>query len=98
MFETSQRGGSLDYAAFHSPALDIAFATARTAATDAARKQAWFDVQHQLTDSMPVVWVYHSRGVQGVSARLTGVRMDLRGELASIATWQSLGPPGTRAR
>lgn len=98
MFESSQRGGSLDYAAFHSPALDAAFAAARTAPTDVARKQAWFAVQQQLIDSMPVVWVYHSRGVQGVSARLAGVRMDLRGELASVATWQPLGPPGARAK
>ena len=98
MFEGSQRGGSLDYAAFHSLALDAAFAEARTAATDDARKQAWFAVQRQLIDSMPVVWVYHSRGVQGVSARLAGVHMDLRGELVSVATWQPLGPPGARAK
>jgi peptide/nickel transport system substrate-binding protein len=98
MFESSQRGGSLDYAAFHSPALDAAFAATRSVASDAARKQAWFEVQQRLRDSMPVVWVYHSRGLQGVSARLAGVHMDLRGELASVATWQPLGPPGARAK
>src|SRR5207237_361301 len=60
MFESSQRGGSLDYAAFHSPDLDAAFAAARAAATDAAKRQAWFSVQRLLTDSMPIAWVYHS--------------------------------------
>ncbi len=98
MFESSQRGGSLDYAAFHSPALDAAFAAARAAPAAAARRTAWFAVQQQLIDSMPVVWLYHARGVQGISARLSGVHMDLRGELASVATWQPLGPPGARAR
>ena len=98
MFESSQRTGSLDYAAFHVPALDAAFTATRVATTDSERRDAWFAVQQQLVDSMPVVWVYHSRGVQGVSARLGGIHMDLRGELASVATWQPLGAPGVRAK
>ena len=98
MFEGSQRGGSLDYAAFHTRALDAAFAATRSAPTDDAKREAWFTVQRQLADSLPIVWVYHSRGVQGVSARLSNVTMDLRGELTSLAKWQPVGPPGSRAR
>ena len=98
MFETSQSGGSLDYAGFHDPTLDESFALARRAGSDAARQQAWFAVQRQLVAEMPVVWVYHSRGVQGVSARLKGVRMDLRGELATVSTWRPIGPPGIRPK
>jgi len=98
MFETSQRGGSLDYADFHSPELDAGFAATRSAGTDAARRDAWFLVQRQLLTGLPVIWVYHSRGVQGVSARLGGVQMDLRGELASVASWTVSGPPGARER
>ena len=98
MFEGAQRGGSLDYAAFHTANLDAAFSATRTAMTDVARRDAWLSVQRQLVESMPVVWLYHSRGVQGVSARLGGIRMDLRGELASVATWQPIGPPGARAK
>ena len=41
-----------------------------------------------LAAEMPVAWVYHSRGVQGVTARLSGVRMDLRGEMPTIASWR----------
>jgi hypothetical protein len=55
-------------------------------------------VQRQLDDSLPVVWLYHSRGVQGISARLAGVKMDLRGELVSISDWTVLGPPGYRPK
>ena len=98
MYESSQRGGSLDYARFHAPALDDAFAATRLAVSDAARRDAWFSVQRQLVEAAPVIWVYHSRGVQGVSARLAGVRMDLRGELASITAWQPVGAPGARAK
>jgi peptide/nickel transport system substrate-binding protein len=38
-------------------------------------------------DSMPVSFLYHARGVQGMQRRMKGVRMDLRGELASVTSW-----------
>jgi peptide/nickel transport system substrate-binding protein len=96
MFEGTQHGGSLDYADYHNARLDAAFAATRTASSDAARRAAWREVQRQLADSLPMAWVYHSRGVQGIAARLDGVRMDLRGELVSVAQWQPLGPPGMK--
>lgn len=98
MFEGSQRNGSLDYAGYHNPRLDASFAAARSARGEAERRAAWREVQRQLDDSLPMAWIYHSRGVQGVSSRLSGVRMDLRGELVSLAAWASSGPPGSAAR
>lgn len=95
MFEGAQRNGSLDYAAYHNARLDAAFVAARSASSDAARVAAWREVQRQLDDSLPMAWVYHSRGVQGVSSRLGGVRMDLRGELVSLASWTTSGAPGS---
>ena len=44
-------------------------------------------VQRALDARMPVAWIYHARGVQGVSRRLRGVTMDLRGELVTVAAW-----------
>ena len=38
-------------------------------------------------DSLPALFLYHARGVQGMSRRLGGVRMDLRGELPTVARW-----------
>ena len=38
-------------------------------------------------DSMPAVFLYHARGVQGMNRRVRGVRMDLRGELVTIGQW-----------
>jgi peptide/nickel transport system substrate-binding protein len=98
MFETSRAGGTLDYADWHSPALDAAFAHARAATGDRTRKAAWTDAQRILDDSLPVIWIYHSRGVQGSSARLDGVTMDLRGEMVTVASWSARGAPGFRAR
>jgi ABC-type transport system substrate-binding protein len=38
-------------------------------------------------DSMPASFLYHARGLQGMNRRVKGVRMDLRGELASLSSW-----------
>ena len=95
MFETRQAGGALDYAGFHEARLDALFARARAAATDSARVDAWRDVQRRLADDMPVAWIYHSRGVQGLSERLRNVTMDLRGEMPTLARWE-VGPPTRR--
>jgi peptide/nickel transport system substrate-binding protein len=98
MFETSQAGGALDYAAFHARVLDTLFVATRRAPSEEARRAAWVGVQESLAASVPVAWIYHSRGVQGVSARLANVVMDLRGEMATVARWTVTGPPGGRRR
>jgi peptide/nickel transport system substrate-binding protein len=38
-------------------------------------------------DSLPVAFLYHARGVQGVNRRLEGVQLGLRGELATVSAW-----------
>ncbi|MDF1506494.1 hypothetical protein, partial [Roseisolibacter sp. H3M3-2] len=92
MFATASAGGALDYAGFHRPALDSAFARAADATTTDARAAAWGDVQRTLAAEVPAAWLYHSRGVQGVARSLAGVKMDLRGELATVARWHRAGP------
>ena len=89
MFETRQAGGALDYAGYHSPRLDSLFAAARAARTEPDRVAAWAAIQRFLGDEMPVAWIYHSRGVQGLSARLRNVVMDLRGEMVTLARWET---------
>src|SRR5881628_921022 len=39
--------------------------------------------QRMFRDSLPVAFLYHGRGVQGMNRRVQAVRMDLRGELAT---------------
>jgi peptide/nickel transport system substrate-binding protein len=91
MYDSRQRGGSLDYADYHTPRLDALFARTRSAASPAALAAAWGDVQAELARETPAVWVYHSRGVQGISRRMRNVEMDLRGEMESLARWD-VGP------
>ena len=87
MYDSRLAGGALDYAGFHTPALDALFAAARAATDEEARRLAWRAVQRELAREVPAVWLYHSRGVQGLSRRLEGVTMDLRGELATVTRW-----------
>jgi peptide/nickel transport system substrate-binding protein len=44
--------------------------------------------QRLFAEREPVVWLYHPRGVQGMSRRVLGARMDVRGELPTVATWR----------
>lgn len=87
MFDSRQAGGALDYAGYHTPALDALFAALRRAGTEGEVAAAWHGIQQQLARDVPVAWIYHARGVQGVSRRLLNVRMDLRGEMATLPEW-----------
>ena len=45
-------------------------------------------LQRLFADSMPVAFLYHARGLQGMNRRVLGVRMDLRGELPTVHEWR----------
>lgn len=87
MYESRQHRGALDYSDFHLPELDALFARARSVTSDSARLAVWREVQRVLAREMPAAWIYHARGLQGISRRMDGVVMDLRGELTSVARW-----------
>ncbi|HEU4648095.1 MAG TPA: ABC transporter substrate-binding protein [Gemmatimonadales bacterium] len=43
--------------------------------------------QRFFADSVPVAFLYHARGVQGMNRRVHGVTIDLRGELVTVHDW-----------
>lgn len=43
--------------------------------------------QRFFADSVPVAFLYHARGLQGMNRRVRGVIMDLRGELPTVHDW-----------
>lgn len=45
------------------------------------------DLVSVVQDSVPASFLYHARGVQGIQRRIHGVRLDLRGELATLHRW-----------
>ena len=87
MYDSHQAGGALDYGDYHSPVLDSLLAAARDAPDAQLARRAWLAVQADLARNAPAVWIYDARGVQGVSRRLRGIRMDLRGELVTVHDW-----------
>ncbi|HEX5385776.1 MAG TPA: ABC transporter substrate-binding protein [Gemmatimonadales bacterium] len=58
---------------------------AALAGLDAPRDPA--AAQRFFADSVPVAFLYHARGVQGMNRRVRGVTMDLRGELVTVHDW-----------
>jgi peptide/nickel transport system substrate-binding protein len=87
MFDARMTGGALDYAGYHTPRLDSAFVRVQEAAGEEQARAAWHAIQQVLANDTPVSWIYHARGVQGVTERLRGVGMDFRGELVTVARW-----------
>jgi len=59
----------------------LAEAAGLEAPADPARVPRFF------ADSVPVAFLYHAGGLQGVNRRVKGVEMDLRGELPSVQRW-----------
>lgn len=49
--------------------------------------------QRVCAERLPVVWLYHARGVQGMNQRVAGVQMDVRGELPTVTAWHIRGGP-----
>jgi peptide/nickel transport system substrate-binding protein len=45
------------------------------------------DEQRTFRDAVPVAFLYHARGLQGMNRRVHHVVMDLRGELPTVAEW-----------
>jgi len=97
MYDSRLAGGALDYGGYHTPRLDSLLSRARAAPDGATARDAWLAVQRELVEQAPAVWVYHSRGVQGLSRRLHGVRMDLRGELVTLHDWSAAAGGGSVA-
>ena len=89
MYDSRQRGGALDYGDYHTAELDSLFAKARRA-SEADLPNVLRSVQNVLARDLPAAWVYHSRGLQGVSRRVQHVTLDLRGELESLTRWRML--------
>jgi len=76
LFDSRRLSGPLQYAQYRNPAVD--------AALDAGDVGA---VQRIVALDLPISFLYHAHGLQGMNRRLRGVTMDLRGELATVQRW-----------
>jgi len=76
LFDSRRLAEPLQYAQYRNPAVDRAL--------DAGDLG---EVQRLVARDLPITFLYHARGLQGMNRRLLGVRMDLRGELATLQRW-----------
>jgi peptide/nickel transport system substrate-binding protein len=83
LFDSRRLAEPMQYAQYASAAVDRALAAGDLA-----------EVQRIVARDLPITFLYHARGLQGMSRRLHGVRMDLRGELATLMSWHL--DPGAR--
>jgi peptide/nickel transport system substrate-binding protein len=98
MYDSRQAGGALDYGGYHTRTLDLLFAALRAARDTSDVHRTWLSIQAELDRGAPAAWIYHSRGLVGMSSRVRHVRMDLRGELATVAQWELAGDDDAPAR
>ena len=87
LLHSAQRGGALAYTGYASSTLDAALDRAASARDPMSRRAAWDAVNSHVVDEAPITVLYHARGVQGRARALRGIRMDLRGELVTVARW-----------
>jgi peptide/nickel transport system substrate-binding protein len=83
LFDSRRRDQPLQYAQYANPAVDRAL--------DAGDPGA---VQRIVARDLPITFLYHARGVQGLNRRVHGVVMDLRGEFPTLQRWHL--DPGSR--
>ncbi len=76
LFDSRRLAEPLQYAQYRNPAVDRALDAGDLA-----------EVQRIVARDLPITFLYHARGLQGMNRRLLGVRMDLRGELATLQRW-----------
>jgi len=76
LFDSRRLTGPLQYAQYHNAAVDSAL-----------DRGDFASVQRIVATDLPITFIYHARGVQGMNTRVAGVKMDLRGELAGLSSW-----------
>jgi peptide/nickel transport system substrate-binding protein len=77
LFDSRRLAEPLQYAQYRNPDVDRAL-----------DRRDMAEVQRLVARDVPITFLYHARGVQGVNLRVTGVTMDLRGELATVSQWR----------
>ena len=77
LYDSRRRDGPLQLAQYASPEMDAAL-----------DRGDWAAVQRLAARDLPISFIYHGRGVQGLNTRVSGIRMDIRGELATLGDWR----------
>jgi len=80
--------GPLAYPGYSNDRFDELIEEADQADSETKRRDAWQAALRVLAEDVPTTWLYHARGLQGASRRITNAAVDFRGELAGISRWR----------
>jgi peptide/nickel transport system substrate-binding protein len=80
--------GPLAYPGYRNDRFDEYLTMAEEAVSEEILREAWQEALRLLADDLPTTWLYHARGLQGASGRITNTSVDFRGELAGISQWR----------
>ncbi len=80
--------GPLAYPGYRNDRFDESLEMAQEADSEETLCEAWQEALRLLADDLPTTWLYHARGLQGASGRITNTSVDFRGELAGISQWR----------
>jgi peptide/nickel transport system substrate-binding protein len=91
MFE-GRDAGPLAYPGYDNVRFDECMDAIGRAGTEEELRESWEEALRLLAEDLPTTWLYHARGLQGASRRITNAAIDFRGELAGIAGWRIRRP------
>ncbi|MEN8374527.1 MAG: ABC transporter substrate-binding protein [Gemmatimonadota bacterium] len=87
LFHSGSMDGPLQLSGYADPDLDAAIDALAQATDRDAERGHWLRAQELLARDQPWTFLYYFPNLAGVSQRLRGVEMDLRGRLVSVADW-----------
>jgi peptide/nickel transport system substrate-binding protein len=86
-FLCRERGRPFQVVSFCDPAVDRLIDSLNATPDRAAAAPIWREYQHAMVQASPYTVLYYPRRLTGVSRRLRGVQMDVRGEYNTIGKW-----------
>lgn len=81
-------GGGSNLSFYSVPEVDRLTESLATALDDAARADAYRQLQRRVAEDVPLIYVIHAPRLLAVSDELEGVEADANGPLAGVSTWR----------
>lgn len=90
--------GSANRSSYANPRADSLMDLGVRTTAEAPAKEIWTELVRTLQRDQPLMFLFWNDELAGVRRELAGVRMDARGELATLPRWRWRAPDGEIAR
>lgn len=95
LFHSAALGTPIQVASYRNPRVDELIDALEAPLPREAAGPLWVELQQVLREEQPWTFLYYFSVLSGVSDRLHGVEMDLRGQLVTLPRWWLAGQRGT---